>query len=298
MAVGRHDDHAQRRPGDVGGVEHHVVEGEDPAPVGVRHLFLQDRDRADRDALPGEVQAEPDGQVRGLAEGLAQHEGHHGARDEQQRDPGGLGQPPGHRRGHQGGAGVADPGEDHERPEVALGHADARPVEVVPVEQDRHQEQRPEQEAEAAGHAERRRRAAPPDDVPGAVGQPGRDRGQLAAQPPAPGARVPARRAEPVAGHGGRDQARRHVTAAPGQQRDRGTALGVAGGHVEPQGDDTADDRRDAADGRRYRVGHHQLVARPPRAAAPRKARTGRTGSRRGRAAPRRTAPRRGCPAP
>ena len=163
MAVRRHDGHAQRRPGDVRGVEHHVVEGEHPAPVGVVHLFLQDRDRADRHALPGEVQAEPDGQVRGLAEGLAQREGHHGARGEQQRDPGGLGQPPGHRRGDQRRAGVADPGQDHQRAEVALGHADARPVEVVPVEQDRHQEQRPEQEAEAAGRAERRRRAAPPE---------------------------------------------------------------------------------------------------------------------------------------
>ena len=110
MAVRRHDDHAQRRPGHVRGVEHHVVEGEHPAAVGVVHLFLQDRDGADGHALPGQVQAEPDGQVRGLAEGLAQREGHHGARGQQQRDPGGLGQPPGHRRGDQRRAGVADPG--------------------------------------------------------------------------------------------------------------------------------------------------------------------------------------------
>ncbi len=52
---------------------------------------------------------------------------------------------------------------------------------------------------------------------------------------------------EPGAGDGGRDQAGRHVAAAPGEQGDRGAALGVAGSHVKPQGDAAADRRRDAA---------------------------------------------------
>jgi len=82
MAVGGHDDHAERRPGDVRGVERHVVEGEYPAAVGVVYLLLQDRDDADGHPLPGEVQAEPDGQVGDLKEGLAQGEGHHRARGE------------------------------------------------------------------------------------------------------------------------------------------------------------------------------------------------------------------------
>ena len=237
MAVLRHDDHAQRGPGYVGGVEHHVVEREHPAPVGVVHVFLQDRDRADRHALPGEVEAEPDAQVGDLQEGLAEREGHHRARREHQRDPGGLGQPPGGRRGDQRRAGVADPGQDDQQPEAAFGHADAGPVEVVAVEQHRHQEQRPEEQAEATGGTERRRRTAPPDDVADAVGQPGRDRGELAEQRRArrrcPLSAVRPGRAEPVAGHGGRNQARRHVAGTAEQQGDRRAALGVAGGDVE-----------------------------------------------------------------
>ena len=145
---------------------------------------------------------------------------------------------------------------------MTLGRAHARPVEVVPVQQDRHQEQRPEQEAEAAGDPERRRGTALPDYVPGAVSQPGRDGGDFAAQPRRP--RLPGRprRAEQAARHRGRDKARRDVTTAPDDQGDRRTALGVAGDHVEPQGNDAAYGRHDAADGRRYGVRHDQLVLR------------------------------------
>jgi len=52
MAVAGEEGRAQRGSGDERDVEHHVVEGEDPAPVRVVHLFLQDRGRADRHALP------------------------------------------------------------------------------------------------------------------------------------------------------------------------------------------------------------------------------------------------------
>ena len=71
MAVAGDERRAERGPGDERDVEHHVVEGEDPAPVGVVHLLLQDRGGADRHALPAQVQAEPDGQVGDLDEGLA-----------------------------------------------------------------------------------------------------------------------------------------------------------------------------------------------------------------------------------
>ena len=39
-------------------VEHHVVIGERPPAVVIRQLLLQDRGGADRDALPGQAQAE------------------------------------------------------------------------------------------------------------------------------------------------------------------------------------------------------------------------------------------------
>ena len=136
----------------------------------------------------------------------------------------------------------------------------ARGVEVVPVQQDHHQEQRPEQEAVAAGHGERRRRPAPPDDIPRARGQPGRDASQLAGQPPRRRLAGRTHRPEQVAPHGGRDQAGRHVAGAPGQQGERGAALGVAGADVQAQGDQAADGRHDPAGGRRHRVRHHQLV--------------------------------------
>ena len=143
---------------------------------------------------------------------------------------------------------------------MALSRTDTRPVEIIPVQQNHHQEQRPEQEAVAAGHAECPRRTAAPDDVAGARHQPVHDRRQLAEQPL--GRRLPglAHRTEQVTPHGGRDQAGRHITPAPGEQRDGGAPLGVAGGHVQAQGDQAADDRHDAAGGRRHRVRHHQFV--------------------------------------
>ncbi len=260
MAGGGDERRDQCGPGDEGGVERHVVEGEHPATVGVVHFLLQDGGRADRHALPGQVEAERHDQVDDLTECLAQRAGHHGARREQQRDPGRFGHSPGHRRGKQRGAAVADRRHRDEDRDVALGHGDARPVEVVPVEQDRHQEQAPVQKPVAAGSTECRGRVPPPQDIPRARRQPGRDRGKLAEQPRLRRlARFPLR-AKQILAHGRGDQACRQVTAARDKQGDRGAALGVAGGRVQAQGDDAADGSREAAEGRRHRVRHHELV--------------------------------------
>ena len=261
MAAGRHEHRAQRGPGDERDVERHVVEREHPAPVAVVHLLLQDRGRADSHALPGQVQPEPDDQERGLVERLAQRADHHRRAGQQQRDPGGLAHPLGDLRGDQCGAGVAHRRDDDQHKEVAeRGVGAGRPVEVVAVEQDRHQEQDPVQEAVAAGGAQRGGRPAAPRDIPGPGHQAGQHTGQLAAQP----ARLRLARAvdgpEQIGGHGPGDQAGQHVAQPPDQQGDGRAALAAAGEHVHAEADDPADRGHDPARGRGHRVGHHQLV--------------------------------------
>ncbi len=72
MAIERpvvgHEDRADGRAGHERDVEQHVVEGEDPAAVGVVDLLLQDRGRADGHALGGQAEQEADDQEAGLAE--------------------------------------------------------------------------------------------------------------------------------------------------------------------------------------------------------------------------------------
>ena len=60
----------------------------------------------------------------------------------------------------------------------------------------------------------------------------------------------PELRAEQVTAHGGCHGAGGHITATGHQDRDGGTALGIAGGRVQAEGDDAADRADDAADGR------------------------------------------------
>ena len=132
---------------------------------------------------------------------------------------------------------------------MALGHRGAGGVEVVPVQQDRHHGQDPEQELAGTGGAERTGRPTVPDRVPRGGRQVGHDRAHLAEQPSRLFARLEDR-AEQVAAHGGRHRAGRHVAAAGHQQGDGRAALGVAGGRVHAEGDDAADRADDAADRR------------------------------------------------
>ena len=133
-------------------------------------------------------------------------------------------------------------------------------VEVVPVQDDRHQEQRPEQEAEPARGRQRGARAALAQHVTDAGHQPGGDFFQVSEEPGA----VPARRvrAELVLAHGHRDQARREVTAPAEENGDGGTPLGIPGERVEAEGEDAAGRTHDPANGRGHRVGHDQRLLR------------------------------------
>jgi hypothetical protein len=137
-----------------------------------------------------------------------------------------------------------------------------RRVEVVPVEQDRGEQQDPVHRPLAAGRPERGRHRPPLPDMSRAADQsPDHDRefGQQPAPPLPLGERG---RPEQVAVHGGADRPRDQVAPAGYEQGDRRPALPATGGEVNREPGQAADERDDGADGRRDRVGHHQRVLR------------------------------------
>ena len=192
---------------------------------------------------------------------VAPSDHHQAGAGEQEGDPGVLGEPPGDRRGYHRGQAVAHRGHHDDQGEVAERRvAVAAGVEVVPVQQDRHEERDPEQDAVAANGPDGGRRARPPGQVTHAGGEPGRnvpqgtrqwlrrrfpgrarDRaGRAAWRPRQPGQEVAAPAATIT------------ITAAlpwppPSSRRRPTPAMPGDGGH-------------DPADRRGHRVGHDELV--------------------------------------
>ena len=209
---------------------------------------------------PVRPRTKPDDEERELAERRAQDRRHAGA-GEQQGDPGLLGEPPGDRRGDDGREPVAHGGHDDHQGEVAESRVPvAGRVEVVPVQQDRHEERDPVQDAVPADRPDGGRRAP-------AAGEVGHSLGETVDAPPA----VPAT-AVPVRGPPRGPVPAGRAAWWPPSARPAGSTLPPTStitaalpwpppsSRRRPTRDDARDRRHDAADRRGHGVRHHELV--------------------------------------